>query len=379
MVDWSSAATLAAEGVAISKIDLVMLGMYVWECMSSAWFEIEVIRGKRPFKWPMLVYWWSKYFTFWFIVAINIMLQVTKPVNCMAVSTFIDFSGRTAIAAASNLLLMRSLALWHFNPFVLYPMIFASLGQWAILLHNMFITKEAWSYTEQTCVITSVGADWTKVQFIYTMCFDFIVLALALYALLQLPGISTLWKLLFYDGLAYFLIAFTCYLAVTIVAVLDLNGVMMYMVSDPATIIATTAANRSFVRVLTYQENIMSLPTSAVSTGLPHSPFAKRDFGFRRPAQEPTVDEDAVRVRMETFTSVSYPPPTANTNFSTGHPRSFGDSLYQTDGAESDAEVQSQSEKYSLPAHLSCHHTVSVLEDPHYNHNARRIFTQSEP
>ncbi|KAG8867572.1 hypothetical protein FRB97_003206 [Tulasnella sp. 331] len=250
MVDWNSAATLAAEGMAISKIDLVMLGMYVWGCMSSAWFEIEVIRGKRSFKWPMLVYWWSKYFTFWFILAIlatpyvqsilfsnlcllslstfrNIMLQVTKPVNCMAISTFIDFSGRIAIAAASNLLLMRSLALWHFNPYVLYPAILVTLGQWSILLHNMFITKEAWSHAEQTCVITSVGADWTKVQFIYTMCFDFIVLALALYALLRLPGVSTLWKLLFYDGLAYFLIAFTCYLSVTIIAVLDLSGVLM--------------------------------------------------------------------------------------------------------------------------------------------------------
>ncbi|KAG9033903.1 hypothetical protein FRB95_014106 [Tulasnella sp. JGI-2019a] len=379
MVDWKSPATLAAEGVAISKIDLVMLGMYVWECMSSAWFEIEVIRGKRTFKWPMLIYWWSKYFTFWFIVSINIMLQVTTPVNCMAMSTFIDFSGRTAIAAASQLLLMRSLALWHLDPRVTYPMILASFGQWAILLHNMFITKEAWSYEQKTCIITSVGADWTKVQFIYTMCFDFIVLCLALRALLKLPGVSSLWKLLFFDGLAYFLIAFTCYLAVTIVAVLDFNGLMMYMVSDPATIIATTAANRSFVRVFTYQENIISLPSSAVSTGLPRSPFGYRTgWGFRLTQPEIIVEEDAVRVGMETFTSISYPPPaTIGSSPSTRYLRS-GDKNDYTKDIESLAEGKYG--KYNPTSPASAHHNVSLVDDQQYNNNnSRRVFTQSEP
>ncbi|KAG8873010.1 hypothetical protein FRB97_007122 [Tulasnella sp. 331] len=270
--------TLSAEG---AKVDLVMLGMYVWEVFSSGWFDLEVLQGKRQFKWPMLVYWWSKYFTFWFIVAINIMLQVTKPVNCMAMSTFIDFSGRTAIAAASNLLLMRSLALWHFDPRVLYPMIILSIGQWVILLHNMFITTEAWSYTEQTCVVETVRHDWTKVQFIYMTIIAFF------------PGI---------------------------------NPIVMYMVSDPVTIIAATAANRSFVRVLTYQENIIALPTSAIVTnGLPPAPWAvKKYYEGSRPKTEIILGDDASQVKMEMSTKVSSPPEsaTATERVSTKYPLS---------------------------------------------------------
>ncbi|KAG8853043.1 hypothetical protein FRB96_008421 [Tulasnella sp. 330] len=270
--------TLSAEG---AKVDLVMLGMYVWEVFSSGWFDLEVLQGKRQFKWPMLVYWWSKYFTFWFIVAINIMLQVTKPVNCMAMSTFIDFSGRTAIAAASNLLLMRSLALWHFDPRVLYPMILLSIGQWVILLHNMFITTEAWSYTEQTCVVETVRHDWTKVQFIYMTIIAFF------------PGI---------------------------------NPIVMYMVSDPVTIIAATAANRSFVRVLTYQENIIALPTSAIVTnGLPPAPWAvKKYYEGSRPKTEIILGDDASQVKMEMSTKVSSPPEsaTATERVSTKYPLS---------------------------------------------------------
>lgn len=112
------------------------------------------------------------------------------------------------------------------------------------------------------------------------MFFDLIVLILALRALLRQSRGSNLWKLLFYDGLSYFVsellggrrgdvsssslsilmllcslslpVAFTCYLAATIMAFLDLNATTIFMVADPATILAATAANRSFVRILTW-------------------------------------------------------------------------------------------------------------------------------
>ena len=101
------------------------------------------------------------------------------------------------------------------------------------------------------------------------MLYDFFVLVLALCALLRLPGRSGLWKLLILDGLVYFLskawllschftiscaslVAFTCYAACTVMVFLNLNTVSIFMVSDPATIIATMAANRSFLRIGTF-------------------------------------------------------------------------------------------------------------------------------
>ncbi|KAG9032602.1 hypothetical protein FRB95_001188 [Tulasnella sp. JGI-2019a] len=318
--------TLSNQG---QKVDAAMLGMYVWEVMHSGWFDLEVLQGKRKFKWPMLVYWWSKYFTLWFIISINIMFQATTPLNCVAVGHFIDFSGRTAIAAASNLLLLRTLALWHFDRRVMYPMILFSIGQWIILFHNMFITTDGWSDAQGTCVVLAVRLDWTKVQTIYSkpkppteddpdliklclfsaMSFDFTVLCLALWALIKLPGVSSLWKLVFFDGLAYFIVAFSCYLAVTIVAVFPgIKPVVMYMVSNPATIIAATAANRSFVRVVTYQESIMTLPTSAIDTmglPIPRIPWAmdqRGDAGQLIAVQ--ATNADAMRDHMKSFSSL---------------------------------------------------------------------------
>lgn len=43
------------------QMDFLLLGLYGWEVATSCWFEWEVITGKRPFRWPMIVYWIAKY------------------------------------------------------------------------------------------------------------------------------------------------------------------------------------------------------------------------------------------------------------------------------------------------------------------------------
>jgi len=353
MVDWNSAATLAFQGDALHKIDLVMLGMYSWETFSTGWFDFEFLLRKRTFKYPVLVYWLSKYSVLWFIVGVNVTFQVTHRIGCQAISFFIDLSNRAGIAAASNLLLLRTLALWEQDRRVLYPMAVLSLGQWALLLHNVFIVKESWSDAQQTCVVQSVGDGYVKAQFIYTMLFDLIVLVLALRALLKLPGRSSLWKLLFLDGFLYFLIAFTCYLAATIMAFLDLNPIMLFMVSDPATILAATAANRSFVRVHTWSGNDDKARPPVVASGSggigvvsgTMSPTSRRHRdrpsmivrvpGSRQPSSP--IFDDAVRVQMETITSVSYPPPGSRS------PSDIGKSPeWFEDEETSDLEAQSE-------------------------------------
>lgn len=83
------------------------------------------------------------------------------------------------------------------------------------------------------------------------MLFDFAVLVLATIALLRVPGHSSLWKLLWIDGLVYFFVAFICYLAVTIVVFLSISVELWWMFSDLANIFVAVAACRSFVRLAT--------------------------------------------------------------------------------------------------------------------------------
>lgn len=67
------------------------------------------------------------------------------------------------------------------------------------------------------------------------MCFDFLVLFLALYALLRMHGRSSLWNLIFIDGLVYFAIAFASYLACAITAFLTTTPWLLFIFWDTAT------------------------------------------------------------------------------------------------------------------------------------------------
>lgn len=86
------------------------------------------------------------------------------------------------------------------------------------------------------------------------MVFDLIVLVVASFALAQVPGTSMgghsrIWKLLFVDGMSYFVIAFAFYLACATLAWTHASVVIIYIVSDLATVLVSIAACRSFVRL----------------------------------------------------------------------------------------------------------------------------------
>jgi len=85
------------------------------------------------------------------------------------------------------------------------------------------------------------------------MGFDLTVLILSTIGLLLMPGRTSLWKLLFRDGIVYFVIAFSANLTVAIFLLLDLNPIMNVMFSLPAACITASAAIRSFIRLNTYR------------------------------------------------------------------------------------------------------------------------------
>ena len=64
------------------------------------------------------------------------------------------------------------------------------------------------------------------------MLFDLLVLALTTIRLLKSPGRSSLCRLLFQQGIVYFLIAFTAYLVPTIFLFLQLNRASPFLTSQ---------------------------------------------------------------------------------------------------------------------------------------------------
>ena len=145
--------------------------------------------------------------------------------------------------------MLRTIAVWNRSRLVMVPLVVMALGQWALLLHSITTVHSSWSDIAGACVVHSVSRVLIEANYIYSkssarfsfpvvqddmgcstlvlntaMSFDFIVLVLTTIGLVRSPTRSSLWQLLFRQGIIYFLVAFIANSIPTIFLLLDLNS-----------------------------------------------------------------------------------------------------------------------------------------------------------
>ncbi|TFK46833.1 hypothetical protein OE88DRAFT_1637724 [Heliocybe sulcata] len=302
MVDWKSEAEIAKDSEAFARFMHCLIGLYIWEFVTSLPFDWEFISGKKRFRWPMIFYFANRYFLLFALIGIAIVLNVTTPINCQALYTIIQCFGNASIGLASINLSIRTMAVWSQKWYIVVPLVVVILGHWSMLLHGILLT--AAYIPGQGCAITNTNNTLLAATFIYSMCFDFSVLCLTA-AKLAYPwtGRSALFKMIFSDGLIYFLVAFLANLIATIFMLLDLNAVMSIIANVPAAIASTIVACRVVRRLTKFTQKG---PEFFASSG------AGSTLAFRGTRPNPGAvsfkksigtDSMGVHVQMETFTA----------------------------------------------------------------------------
>lgn len=248
MPDWSSPAELAVEGAAFAKFMHALAGLYFWEFATSLDFDWDFVVGRKKFHWPMIFYFLDRYLLFFAMIGILIALDVTTEVNCQALYTYNQLVGDAAVGLASINLAIRTMALWSQRLYIVVPLVIIILGHWSLILQGVLLKAE-WVDGEG-CVITKTNTTILAATFIYSMCFDLVVLILtAIKLAFPLGRRSQLTSLLFKDGLIYFFIAFVANLIATIFMVLNLNAIMSVIFNVPAAVASTIVACRAVRRL----------------------------------------------------------------------------------------------------------------------------------
>ncbi|KAG8969622.1 hypothetical protein FRB90_010722 [Tulasnella sp. 427] len=267
----------------------------------------------------MVVYWVCKYSMFWAMIGLTISSNDTGKINCQSLYLFNQFMGNFAIGSASTLLMLRTIAIYSKNLFVVVPLIVLSVGQWGILLHGISTVKAAWVDLPTgggQCVVTAAPQVFLQLLYIYTMSFDLIVLVLSTVGLVFAPGRnrSGLYNLLVRDGLVFFIVAFTSNAVAVVLVLLDLNPVMNVIASVPAAAVSCTVACRSFVRLSTYSHSTVvhtsvqrSRAGSHSQSGTKMKTSKDRNNTAGQIRSEPFAvggrNNEGVHVQMETFVS----------------------------------------------------------------------------
>ncbi|KAF5393982.1 hypothetical protein D9757_000207 [Collybiopsis confluens] len=202
---------------------------------------------------------WSKF------IAFNAEELLNK---LQALYVFNSWAGNMTLLCSSTSLMLRTIALWERKRTVVIPLGVLCLAFWAILYRTMFIVQASWSDTQETCVVTSTSPGLLNVTFFFTMAFDFTILVYTFIALITKHTARTdLWKLLFQDGLVYFVVTFTANCIPAVFNVLNLNLLMNVIATIPAAAITSIASCRAVMRLFEFTSNEVYVHSGMAQSG----------------------------------------------------------------------------------------------------------------
>lgn len=162
------------------------------------------------------------------------------------------------------------------------------------------------------------------------MFVDLVVLVISIVGLMLTPGRSSLWKLLFKDGIIFFVVAFLCNALQASLLLLNLNPAMNLMFSIPAACLTAGAAARSYIRLSNWSNTDVYVQyVSLILTIYPHlTPMFSNNSNSGRGAAGRKGADGAGNVPT-TMSAVNWSRPRTNgltdIELGTGFPRSEDD------------------------------------------------------
>ncbi|KIM47111.1 hypothetical protein M413DRAFT_269993 [Hebeloma cylindrosporum] len=306
MPDWKLPDEVQKEAAVFTKLMHSLAGIYMYEWFISLDFEWDFITGKKRLRWPMIFYFANRYLLLFAMIGIIVSLDKTEELNCQALYTFNQLAGDAAVGLASINLSIRTMAIWSQNRYIVGGLVLVILGHWSLILQGVQL-KAIW-IPGVGCQITETHNHILASIFIYSMCFDFIVLLLNVYKLIgitsspsrDLMGRGRLTHMIFTDGLIFFLLAFLANLIATVFMVLNLNQIMSIIFNVPAAVFSTIVACRAVRRLTNFTYDGPEIYGHASSSNLrpptTGNERAMASLNYKR------TTRSGVHVQMETFT-----------------------------------------------------------------------------
>ncbi|KAJ7047560.1 hypothetical protein C8F04DRAFT_1247192 [Mycena alexandri] len=301
MVNWSDTAEILKDSDAFIKIIFAFFGIQMWELFMTFGFEWSLL--------TRLFFFLSRYCMVFSFIGLIISLTISHPINCGALFTFNSWTGNMAILCASTSLMLRTVALWERKRSVVIPLGLLSLAHWILLYRTMFVLRAVWDPSMLVCRVASTDPWLLNITFFFTMAFDFVILSTTAVALMARHSARTdLWKLLFTDGLVYFVVSFSMNCVPAVLNLLNLNSPMNVIATIPAATVSSIAACRAVMRLLDYNSDVY---VHSITAAIPSSDPRHSNMPFTFPSvpRFALTRPEGVLVTTEHITMSEFPSP----------------------------------------------------------------------
>jgi len=246
MVNFHDPNVIFAVSQANGTLSSVACGLYIWEFLTHLDYEWSVVKGHRPYRWTIWIYSTVRFATFIAVIIYLLVVTITTPINCKAWIISLFAFAYMSFSFSSLLIVLRIIAIWNKNTFVLVLAVGTWLTNVSVLIEGATQIRSEWVPRHFTCRLPNVESN--KLAFTALLVTDVVLLFTMFIGLLRLRhrggGKFALGHLLWKQGVIYLLVATIAEIMPVVFLFLDFNISFDLLFLIPALIALSIAATR---------------------------------------------------------------------------------------------------------------------------------------
>ncbi|GBE80634.1 hypothetical protein BKA93DRAFT_829063 [Sparassis latifolia] len=308
MVNYLDPLIIEAEYLSLVKLIHVVCGIYIWEWATNLPFEWKLITHIREIKASGILYISCRVATLAAIICNLVDFNVTTEIDCMVIYRLILSFGYLSLALSSSLIVLRAIAIWHWNVFVVIIVLAVYLLNVGFLIYGIVDSPVAmWDAQSVACLLTDSVK--SRANICVTLSSDVTLLLVMLVGIFRSKGGGGLWKVIYHQGVVWLVIATLFYIPPVALIGLNLNDPMNLMLQTPTYVVMAICATRMhrglyefahsghIMATVTQQSRFVPVNNVEVSS-IPLSRFA----GVQVETKQDVYDDQGIEVSKASLT-----------------------------------------------------------------------------
>ncbi|VDC03651.1 unnamed protein product [Peniophora sp. CBMAI 1063] len=253
--NWNDPTLLVEQYFDFVKLQHALTGLYIWELLGGVWFDLDLLQRRHQqgssliAKW---VYLSCRYIPLPAFIIFIIGFDATSKIDCKVWLIFTYISASSTIILASTLIAIRSIAIWNQSRYLMYSSAVLIAAETAFFIHEIVVADAIWVPEEATCIAVQTQRNKLLTAISVTDIFLFLSMLTGLLRLRHDLSHSSLWQLLWNQGIVWLLLATIAEVPTVIFLWLNLNQVMNLMFFAPELIILVIGATRMYRALSTH-------------------------------------------------------------------------------------------------------------------------------
>ncbi|KAI0246173.1 hypothetical protein BJV78DRAFT_831768 [Lactifluus subvellereus] len=251
MVNWNDPSVLYKDYLALIKLDHAIAGIYIWETVFTAGFELDVLRGKQPYRWTIWVYLGTRY-TALLTFILTLIGENGGKVSCAPFIIADTVLMCSSWAFASLIIVLRVIAIWNRQRIVSFLSVCLWLAGVASVIHTLTTVKALYNPNQDTCTLLDVRNYLSNP--VVGLVVDMVLLMSMLIGLLRYAYRSStgIWCLLYQQCIIWIALANLASVPAVVFVALNLNDAWNAMFVHLAIAVLSIGAARLYRSLCRY-------------------------------------------------------------------------------------------------------------------------------